>query len=233
MISVSRWKYGQPADDRRSAPKHMTLEEEIEARERALRSLVEERIQAAMKAGAFENLPGRGKPLQLEDNPFVPLELRLAYKVLANANVAPDWIELDKNVRTAREALEKAVDAHVAWLRRQREQLAPVLGHGIDAGPGDVDPRSASGYSAGVKRPFSRAAARSKDGLTGTLRSIRARHDRFRAELEERLDQLNRRIDQLNLIVPQLSLQRPRLNVADTLAALDTAARAAFSELFE
>ncbi len=31
--------------------------------------IVEEKIRAAMEAGAFNNLPGKGKPLNLEENP--------------------------------------------------------------------------------------------------------------------------------------------------------------------
>lgn len=100
----------------------MTLEEEIEARERALRDLVEERIQAAMQAGAFDDLPGKGKPLQLEENPFVPPELRLAHKLLADANFAPDWIELDKKVRALRDEICALQQRHIAWLRREAQE---------------------------------------------------------------------------------------------------------------
>jgi len=191
-----------PVPGHPEASRFMTLEEEIEARERALRNLVEERIQAAMQAGAFDNLPGKGKPLQLEENPFVPPELRLAYKVLANANMAPEWIELDKAIRTSREELKLSQGAHIAWLAEQRRRLADELAAGDDG------------------------------ALAQTLEFIRARHDRFRADLEQRIRELNRRIDELNLIVPHLSLQRPRLNVAETLSALDEAARAAFPQLF-
>lgn len=97
-------------------------EDEIEARERAIRNLVEDRIQAAMEAGAFDNLPGKGRPLQLDENPYVPPELRLAYKVLADANFAPDWIERDKRVRAIRDEVEAMQRRHVAWLRRQAER---------------------------------------------------------------------------------------------------------------
>ena len=47
--------------------------------------LAEERIREAQKNGVFENLPGKGKPLVLEDLSLVPADLRLAYHVLKNA----------------------------------------------------------------------------------------------------------------------------------------------------
>ena len=55
--------------------------------------IVEERILKAQKRGEFENLPGAGKPLVFEDNRFISEELRLAYKILKNADFLPVEIE--------------------------------------------------------------------------------------------------------------------------------------------
>jgi hypothetical protein len=49
---------------------------------RALDRASERRIQEAIDAGEFDNLEGAGQPLKLDDNPFVPEELRAAFKVL-------------------------------------------------------------------------------------------------------------------------------------------------------
>lgn len=51
--------------------------------------IVEQRIKEAMEKGEFENLPGKGKPILLEDDSHVPEDLRLAYKVLKNADCLP------------------------------------------------------------------------------------------------------------------------------------------------
>src|SRR5690606_20592610 len=99
-------------------PKHRE-EDEAALRERALRRRAEERILEAMAQGAFDNLPGKGRPLDLRENPFVPPERRLAYKLLKDANFAPDWIELDREVRTAREELAAFQQRHIDWLKRQ------------------------------------------------------------------------------------------------------------------
>lgn len=100
------------------AQRNLGPDDETEVREQAVRKLVEERIQSAMEKGAFDNLPGKGRPLQLDFNPYVRPELRLAYKVLADANFAPDWIELDKRVRAAREEIDSIQRQHIAWLER-------------------------------------------------------------------------------------------------------------------
>jgi len=51
--------------------------------------IVEQRIKEAMENGEFENLPGKGKPIPLEDDSHVPEDLRLAYKLLKNADCLP------------------------------------------------------------------------------------------------------------------------------------------------
>ncbi|HHI96610.1 MAG TPA: DUF1992 domain-containing protein [Thermodesulfatator atlanticus] len=68
--------------------------------------LAEQRIQEAMKNGEFDNLPGKGKPLKLEDLSNIPEELRLAYKVLKNAGFLPPEVELLKEIKTVEDLLE-------------------------------------------------------------------------------------------------------------------------------
>jgi Domain of unknown function (DUF1992) len=74
--------------------------------------VVEERILEAQRAGAFDNLPGRGKPLELDDQSWVPEELRVAYHVLKNAHVLPPEAELRKEIHTLEELL-KHIDGEV------------------------------------------------------------------------------------------------------------------------
>jgi hypothetical protein len=38
--------------------------------------IIEDRIQRAQQEGAFDNLPGKGKPLDFEDDSFIPEDLR-------------------------------------------------------------------------------------------------------------------------------------------------------------
>jgi hypothetical protein len=47
----------------------------------------EDKIKQAMKNGEFDNLPGKGKPLVIEDLSAIPQELRMAYSMLKNAGM--------------------------------------------------------------------------------------------------------------------------------------------------
>ena len=67
--------------------------------------IVEERILKAQKRGEFENLPGVGKPLVFEDDHFVSEDLRLAYKILKNADCVPVEIELKKEIKQTEDLL--------------------------------------------------------------------------------------------------------------------------------
>lgn len=52
---------------------------------------IEEIIQEAMQSGDFDNLPGRGKPLRLEKNPYAE-DKELAYKILKDNDYTLPWI---------------------------------------------------------------------------------------------------------------------------------------------
>jgi hypothetical protein len=67
--------------------------------------LVEQRIQAAQKNGEFENLSGSGQPLDFGDESHVPDDLRMAYKMLKNADCLPPELELKKEIRTTEDLL--------------------------------------------------------------------------------------------------------------------------------
>ena len=51
--------------------------------------LVERRIQEAISRGELANLPGEGRPLELDDDPLIPEDLRVAYRILKNAGFVP------------------------------------------------------------------------------------------------------------------------------------------------
>lgn len=72
--------------------------------------IVEERVREAQQAGAFENLPGKGKPLQLDDLSLVPEDLRISYHVLKNAHVLPPEAELQKEIHTLQDLLKYVED---------------------------------------------------------------------------------------------------------------------------
>jgi hypothetical protein len=72
--------------------------------------IAEERIKEAQRAGAFDNLPGKGKPLDLEDLSWVPEDLRIGYHILKNAHVLPPEAELLKDIHTIEDLLKYVED---------------------------------------------------------------------------------------------------------------------------
>lgn len=72
--------------------------------------IAEERILDAQRAGAFDDLPGKGKPLNLEDMSWVPEDLRIGYHILKNAHVLPPEAELMKDIHTLEDLLKHVED---------------------------------------------------------------------------------------------------------------------------
>ena len=86
----------------------------------ALGRLAEERIRDAIQRGEFDNLPGSGKPLNLEDDRHIPDDLRLAYKILKNADCLPPELELKKEIRKAEELLSSVADEGEKYRQLQK-----------------------------------------------------------------------------------------------------------------
>jgi DnaJ family protein C protein 28 len=78
---------------------------------------VEEQIRRAMQEGKFDNLPGKGKPLPVEENPFEDPEWRMAYHMLRSSGYTLPWIELRNEIEA--EAKAAAQDLARAWNWRQ------------------------------------------------------------------------------------------------------------------
>lgn len=77
--------------------------------------IVEERIKKAQYKGAFENLPGAGQPLNFAADQHIPQDLRLAYKILKNADCLPPEIELKKQIHRTEELLAGMQDTHARY----------------------------------------------------------------------------------------------------------------------
>ncbi len=60
--------------------------------------IAEAKIKEAFERGEFDNLPGQGQPLDLEDYSRIPEDLRMAYTVLKNANVLPPEVQLKNEI---------------------------------------------------------------------------------------------------------------------------------------
>ena len=90
-------------------------------------SSVDRIIRRGMAEGQFDNLAGAGKPLSLDDeNPLVPAELRLAFKIMRDANVAPTWIDLGRGIGDEIQALQRDLGRHRVRMQSMRSELGRV-----------------------------------------------------------------------------------------------------------
>jgi hypothetical protein len=60
--------------------------------------IAERRIIEAIKNGEFDNLEGKGRPIKFVDEPFIPEDLRMAYKFLKNAGCIPPELEMRNEI---------------------------------------------------------------------------------------------------------------------------------------
>ena len=67
----------------------------------------DEKIKEAIARGEFDNLPGKGRPLDLDAYFATPEDLRTGYSLLKNADIVPEEMELLKKI----ECLKKCLDS--------------------------------------------------------------------------------------------------------------------------
>lgn len=72
--------------------------------------LAENRILQAIEAGEFDDLQGKGQPLSLDDDGHIPTELRMAYKILKNADCLPPELVLRQEVITLQDLVASMPD---------------------------------------------------------------------------------------------------------------------------
>ena len=86
-------------------------------------SLIDQKIREAMEQGEFDNLSGKGAPIDLSENPFEDPDWRTAHRLLRNAGFAPAWIEERKDI-------EFEIDA----ARNQLKRVWTIMQNALDTG---------------------------------------------------------------------------------------------------
>jgi len=82
-------------------------------------SVAERKIREAMEAGAFDNLPHKGKPIRIETNPYEDPSEWMAHHLLRVNGFAPPWIEDSKDIQIAIERFR----ADIRDARHARQEL--------------------------------------------------------------------------------------------------------------
>ena len=72
--------------------------------------IVEALIKEAMERGEFDNLPGKGKPIDLTEYFETPEEVRIANSVLKNAGMTSREVDLLKEIAELKQILAAVLD---------------------------------------------------------------------------------------------------------------------------
>jgi DnaJ family protein C protein 28 len=124
--AVERWAKGS---DQPNEPVEESKRSRLPGYVTAWDSLVERRIKEAQEQGLFDDLPGKGEPLDLSENPFLDPSWRVAYKLLQDHGFAPEWIELDKEIRIELEMLRRQLAETKRWYDEAIAALQGKTGH--------------------------------------------------------------------------------------------------------
>jgi len=89
-------------------------------------NIAENRIAEAFEQGEFENLPGKGRPLDLTAYFNTPSQDRMAFSILKNAGVMPSEVELMSEVEELERRLQNCNNQAEAHPLKQRLQAQRV-----------------------------------------------------------------------------------------------------------
>ena len=93
-------------------------------------SVVEQRVQQAFREGEFEKLHGSGKPLLEQSHPYNDPADEMAYRLLKKSGFAPDWVELNRDIRFQIRRWRKGLEIASIWRHEggfQRESWGSVV----------------------------------------------------------------------------------------------------------
>src|SRR5437762_14375010 len=76
----------------------------------SIEKFVEEQVRRAIEAGEFDNLPGKGKPIDLKAYFDTPEHLRMAYSILKKADFVPEEVQLLKEIEALKAQLDSCSD---------------------------------------------------------------------------------------------------------------------------
>lgn len=89
---------------------------------------MDRRIREAQERGDFNQLSGKGKPLNLGQDHLVDRDAWVANQVLKNAGMVPVWMELAKEIDKIDDLLRSIQTEQGEWLDRTAERLEGLSG---------------------------------------------------------------------------------------------------------
>ncbi len=100
------------------------VEDPRSERPRRIEDGVEQRIRELAEAGELRGLPGEGAPFR-DDDPRTD-DAWAARHVLRQANAAPEWVELRKEIDDRKAHIKRRYNAHREWLHDRTRFLAEL-----------------------------------------------------------------------------------------------------------
>lgn len=86
--------------------------------------LAERKIEEALARGELADLPGAGRPLDLDDDPLVPEDVRMAYRILKNAGFVPPEVERIREISALESVVLRQGESDDAARARAARRLA-------------------------------------------------------------------------------------------------------------
>jgi hypothetical protein len=83
-------------------------------------AVAEKIILDAMDNGEFDDLPGKGRPFEFEDDSMVPADLKMGFKILKNSGHLPPEIEQEREIRNVKDLLADCKDEQERYRQIQK-----------------------------------------------------------------------------------------------------------------
>jgi DnaJ family protein C protein 28 len=100
---------------------------------------VEEYLRKAIEEGKFDHLPGKGKPLHIEENPNADPDWELAYHLIKESGFSLPWIvtlrEIEDDIEKVRQVLQRAWKWRILYLSAEvpDEKASAEWVHALEA----------------------------------------------------------------------------------------------------
>jgi len=89
---------------------------------------IDEQIRKAIQEGSFDNLPGKGRPLDLEINPHEEADWGMAFRMLRSSGYTLPWIETRREIELELDEARSALARSWQWqCEQQNQKLEPVV----------------------------------------------------------------------------------------------------------
>jgi DnaJ family protein C protein 28 len=86
---------------------------------------IEDQMRKAIENGQFADLAGKGKPLPIDDNPYLDPELRAAHHMLKSSGYTLPWIEKRQKILDDLEQARGALERTWTWRRQALTEGQP------------------------------------------------------------------------------------------------------------